>query len=86
MATTGSTPRTDTEQAVRSGVVVLVDARSSAERALIARWATDAHPGAELVDHDVAALGQRLRLGGDRGGWPTIVALTHGRLLGTRSM
>ena len=65
MASTGSTARTDTAHAAPSGVVVLIDARSATERALIARWAAHAHPGAELVDHDVAALGQRLRLGGD---------------------
>ena len=65
MATTDSTPRTGSAQAVRPGVVVLVDARSATERALIARWAADAHPRAELVDHDPAPLDRRLRLGGD---------------------
>lgn len=33
-----------------------------------------------------AAVAIKLRLGGDRSAWPTIVALTHGRLLATRSM
>ena len=31
---------------------MLVDARSATERALIAEWAADAHPGGELVEHD----------------------------------
>jgi hypothetical protein len=33
-----------------------------------------------------AAVAIKLRLGGDSGGWPTIVELTHGRLLATRSL
>lgn len=48
-------------------------------------------PTGSPVGDTVEALGTaakalKLRLGGDRGGWPTIVALTHGRLLGTRSL
>lgn len=33
-----------------------------------------------------AARALKLRLGGDRAAWRTIVALTHGRLLATRSL
>lgn len=33
-----------------------------------------------------AASAIKLRLGGDSGGWPMIVALTHGRLLSTRPL
>ena len=48
-------------------------------------------PTGTAIGDTVEALGTaasaiKLRLGGDRGGWPTIVALTHGRLLATRSM
>jgi glycerol-3-phosphate O-acyltransferase len=50
-------------------VVVLVDGASETERDLIARWARDAHPSAELIDRDDPALGSRL----DRDDDPLVV-------------
>jgi hypothetical protein len=48
-------------------------------------------PTGSAIGDAVEALGTavvaiKLRLGGDSGGWPRIVELTHGRLLATRSL
>ena len=65
MATTQSTPNISGPAATGAGVVVLVDARSRTERALIAEWAAGSHPGAELVDHEEGVLARRLARGDD---------------------
>ena len=65
MATAQSTPKPGGSMGVGPCVVVLADARSATERALIAEWAAGAHPGAELVDHEPSALDRRLRRGDD---------------------
>ena len=65
VATTQSTSKTGGSQDASPHVVVLADARSSTEHALIAEWVADAHHGAELIRHDEAALARRLARGDD---------------------
>jgi len=45
--------------------VLLVDARTRTERELIARWASDAHPHAQVIEHDDPELSTRLERGDD---------------------
>jgi glycerol-3-phosphate O-acyltransferase len=84
VATTESTPKTGGARAASPGVVVLVDARSRTERALIQGWAQRVYPGAELVDHDEAQIARRVARGDD----PLIVParvtwLPHGAASGS---
>lgn len=65
MEGTSTISEATTAPADGEAAVVLVDARTPVERALITQWARSAHPGSELVERQDPQLGRRLDNGGD---------------------
>src|SRR3954468_24960681 len=65
VAATESTSRAGASREADARVVVLVDAPSSTERALLADWVQKTHPTAQMLDHGDATLAARLNGGSD---------------------